>query len=135
MAGKSLDSDELVSEINVTPLVDVVLVLLVIFMITAPAIYQSQLKIALPKARSGDEAQAKPIAFEIGKDGALSWNGEPLQWEALAPRLSALGADAKEQGATISADTATPHGTVVRLLDVLKQAGVAKFAINVDSQP
>ncbi len=134
MGFKTGADDEIVSEINVTPFVDVVLVLLIIFMITAPAIYQSQLKIQLPKAKSGEEAQTKPIAFVIAKDGALTWNGEAVAWEALPPKLAALAAEAKAEGATISADTVTPHGTVVRLLDQLKQAGVAKFAINVDSK-
>ena len=136
MAGSfgSNSDDELISGINVTPLVDVVLVLLVIFLITAPAIYQSAIKVQLPKARSGEQsAEKNPINLTVSKEGDLSWDQQKISWEELTQRLSKLGPQASEQTALISADQATPHGTVIRLMDQLRQAGLSKFALNVEA--
>ncbi len=135
MAGSFGGSDdEVISGINVTPLVDVVLVLLVIFLMTAPVIYQSAIKVQLPKAKSGEQAEKSPLNFAITKEGEVFWDKEQLSWEVLGQRLSALGATAGDQTAIISADQTTPHGTVVRLMDTLRQAGLTRFALNVETQ-
>jgi biopolymer transport protein ExbD len=135
MAGGAFGSsdDELISGINVTPLVDVVLVLLVMFLITAPVLYQSAIKVQLPKAKSGEQAEKSPINFMVSKDGELSWDQKKLSWEELTKRLAQLGPQASEQTALISADQATPHGTVIKLMDALRQAGLSRFALNVES--
>src|ERR1700757_1089270 len=91
-----------ISGINVTPLVDVVLVLLIIFLITAPVIYQSAIKVQLPRAQTGEETRKSPLDFTISKDGQLSWNKEAVDWNALPQRLAALGSGIGEQTATIS---------------------------------
>src|SRR6185295_9784812 len=119
MASASFESsdDDLIAGINVTPLVDVVLVLLIIFLITAPVLYQSAIKVQLPKAKSGEEAQKSPLAFTISKDGSLAWDKETIDWDTLGKRLAALGPQASEQTAIISADQATQHGTVIKLMD------------------
>jgi biopolymer transport protein ExbD len=127
--------DDVISGINVTPLVDVVLVLLIIFLITAPVIYQSAIKVKLPNAKTGETAEKSPLEFTLSKDGALSLGKETMDWAQLGPRLATLGPNASEQTAVISADEATPHGTVVRLMDALRQAGINRFALNVESQP
>jgi len=126
--------DEVISGINVTPLVDVVLVLLIIFMITAPAIYQSAIKVQLPKAKSGEQAEQKaPLSFTLGKSGELHWGKEQIDWTTLGQRLAELGGKASEETAIISADESTPHGTVIRLMDALRQAGLTRFALNVEA--
>ena len=124
--------DDVISAINITPLVDVVLVLLIIFMITAPVIYQSAIKVQLPKARSGEEAQRSALNFTITKEGAVMWDKEQVDWASLGTRLSALNEKNPEQTAIISADEATPHGTVIKLMDSLRQAGLTRFALNVE---
>ena len=142
MAGGGFSSDDdLIGGINVTPLVDVVLVLLIIFMITAPAIYQSAIKVDLPKARSGETTEASPLQFALSADGTLNWNRQPQAWEGLEDRLrakkselEAKGSSELQQTAAISADQKTPHGTVVRLMDALRQAGFTRFALNVDAE-
>lgn len=125
--------DETISGINVTPLVDVVLVLLVIFLMTAPVIYQSAIKVQLPKAASGGNAEKSPLDFTLTREGTLLWGKDAISWEDLASRLHSLGPAVTEQSALISADEATPHGTVIRLMDALRRAGLARFALNVDS--
>ncbi len=129
-AGSS--DDDLISGINVTPLVDVVLVLLIIFMITAPVLYQSAIKVQLPKAKTGEESQKGPLNFTISKEGALVWDKETLDWDGLNKKLAAMGANAANETAIISADQATPHGIVIKLMDALRQAGLTRFALNVE---
>ena len=135
MASKLSSDDDLVADINITPLVDVVLVLLVIFLMTAPVIYQSAIKVQLPQAKTGEASEKSPYEFTVTKEGDLLWDKQKVTWEVLGERLSKLGASAGEQTAIISADQATPHGVVIRLMDVLRQAGLIKFALNVDSAP
>lgn len=139
MAGGSQfgGSDEgFFSEINITPLVDVVLVLLIIFMITAPVIYQSAIKVQLPKTKSGESTEKSPFQFTIGKSGELTMGEEKIEdWGALPQRLEALkaGKDLSQEVASISADQAAQHGQVVKLMDLLRQAGLTRFALNVES--
>lgn len=134
MAGAFGSDDDLISGINVTPLVDVVLVLLVIFLITAPVLYQSAIKVQLPKAKSGESTPKSPMSFMVSKEGELSWDGKKLNWDELTQRLTQLGQQAPEETAIISADQATPHGTVIKLMDTLRQAGVTHFALSVESK-
>lgn len=132
-----LDSgeDDFISGINVTPLVDVVLVLLIVFMITAPVIYQSTIKVQLPKAKTGETTQKSPLNFSITKEGVVSWNNETVDWNTLETRLNALGQQNPDETALISADEGTPHGTVIRLMDMLRTAGLTHFALNVEGRP
>lgn len=133
MAGTFGGDDESISGINVTPLVDVVLVLLVIFLMTAPVIYQSAIKVQLPKARTGEEAgQKSPLNFTIDAAGKVFWNSEELSWESLGEKLKAMGPKAAEETAIISADQATPHGVVIKLMDALRASGLVRFALNVE---
>jgi biopolymer transport protein ExbD len=132
MAGAfSSGDDDLIAGINVTPLVDVVLVLLVIFLITAPVLYQSAIKVQLPKARSGQEAEKTPLDFTITRDGSVMLGKESIAVEQIEKRLleMKLGPD---QTASISADEATPHGGVIKVMDALRQAGLTRFALTVE---
>ncbi|MBI2607148.1 MAG: biopolymer transporter ExbD [Deltaproteobacteria bacterium] len=123
------------SGINVTPLVDVVLVLLIIFLITAPVIYQNAIKVQLPQAKSGEDAsKPNPLTFVINKEGELFWNDQKMDWDALPARLQSYLRLGSNEGATVTADKATPHGTVVRLMDVLRQSGIVKFSLTVESK-
>lgn len=138
MAGNlnSLQDDEMISGINVTPLVDVVLVLLIIFLITAPVIYQSSIKIHLAKAATGEQREQRDestsLNLAITKSGEILWNNERVDWSALDQRLKGLGEKAAQKTAVISADRDTAHGTVVQLMDTLRKAGVSRMAINVE---
>jgi biopolymer transport protein ExbD len=143
MAGGSFGGtggdDELVSGINVTPLVDVVLVLLVIFLMTAPVLYKSAIQVQLPKsttATAGKEAaQSDPLKFTLSKDGALLWNEKPVAWEELPSRLEPIAKANPESAATLEADQATPHGTVIRLMDALRSSGITRFSMSVETAP
>ena len=144
--GSGGGDDDLIAGINVTPLVDVVLVLLVIFLITAPVLYQSAIKVQLPKASNAEQnsSQNSALQFSVTKDGTVSWNNQIVSWEELEKRLhdldpqgtpNAEGAQSAQsaQSAMISADQATPHGTVIKLMDILRKYGLTRFALNVDN--
>lgn len=137
MAGSNFggQDDSFFADINITPLVDVVLVLLVVFMITAPVIYQSAIKVQLPKAKSGDSQEKSPFSFTISKDGELAVGSEKISdWNTLPDRIKQLGAgkDLANEVAMISADQASQHGQVVKLMDILRQAGLTRFGLSVE---
>jgi biopolymer transport protein ExbD len=120
-----------ISAINVTPLVDVALVLLIILMVSSTYIVAQTLKVQLPKARATDGTADKPTKVEMLKDGTIRFNDEKVDEPTLTRKVKdAVTADA-EMSLVVSADKEVQHGNVVHLLDLAKLAGVTKFAINV----
>jgi biopolymer transport protein ExbD len=120
-----------IAAINVTPLVDVVLVLLVILMVASTYIVEQTLKVQLPHAKSTDGTADKPTKVEIFKDGHLRWNEQPVRDAELADKMKAAVDADPEMSLVVSADKEVMHGQVVHILDLAKVAGVTKFAINV----
>lgn len=132
MAAHSQSSDDgMLSGINVTPLVDITLVLLIIFMVTAKLIVSQTLPMDLPKAATGSEIQTI-FSVKLLKDGATVIDSEPVDNDAqiVSAARDAAGRDASVR-AVIHADSAVPHGKVVRVMDLLKQAGIGKIAFGV----
>ena len=120
-----------IAAINVTPLVDVVLVLLVILMVASTYIVAQTLKVQLPRAKSTDGTADKPTKVEILKDGRLRWNEVDTPESALPEKMKAAVAADPDVSLVVSADKEVQHGNVVHILDLAKLAGVTKFAINV----
>jgi biopolymer transport protein ExbD len=118
--------------INVTPMVDVVLVLLVIMMVSATYIVSQSLKVELPKTASSDEAVSTVAAVTITKEGTFFYNGEPVSEPGLVDKLRAAKAGAAEVNLVVSADQDALHGRVVHVIDLAKIEGITKFAINVE---
>ncbi|MEW6058216.1 MAG: biopolymer transporter ExbD [Bdellovibrionota bacterium] len=129
MAAGKFDENE-ISEINVTPLVDVVLVLLVIFMITAPALYQNALKVQLPQAQTGEDQSKSTLQLVIDQSGAISIQGKKFSIEALSAHVKST----HPQSAIILADKKVEHGHVIAIIDLLKANGVQKFSFGVEKQ-
>ena len=126
------NDDDFIAGINVTPLVDVVLVLLIIFLITAPVLYQTSIKVHLAQAATGESTSETALSLSLTKSGELSWNSEPINWQVLERKLRALGDQVSEKTALISADRDTPHGNVVQLIDTLRKAGLTHLALTVE---
>jgi biopolymer transport protein ExbD len=118
--------------INVTPMVDVVLVLLVIMMVSATYIVSQSLKVELPKTASSDEAVNSVAAVTITKEGSYFYNNEPVTEPVLVEKLRAAHAGATEVNLVVTADEAALHGKVVHVIDLAKVEGISKFAINVE---
>ena len=133
MAAKLDDQDDGINEINITPFVDVVLVLLVIFMVTAPAMMKESLKVNLPKTLTSDiTSKADSIGIAITKDGQVLFNGKLISAENLQNELRTISLKAPETNFLISADTDTRHGEVVKMIDRLKKNNLNRFALQVE---
>lgn len=135
MAGGSrLDDDQgLITDINVTPLVDVVLVLLIILMVTATAIVSRTIPVDLPKAATGENTAAS-VAVSIDDQGQLYLDTVPVSVEELRLKVRAQRESNPELRAVIAADGSVAHKNVVQVIDVLRQEQISKFAINVKPQ-
>ena len=121
------DADEPISDINVTPLVDVMLVLLVIFIILAPLFAQA-LRVDLPEAEAPPSAEPVVADLTLAADGTLSLDGETVAAKALPRLLAARQAESPELVVRLSADEAVPYGEVARLLARVREAGVERLA-------
>jgi biopolymer transport protein ExbD len=121
---------DLIVGINVTPLVDVVLVLLIVLMVSASYTVSKGLPVELPKAQTGEAAQNSPLAITIDARGALYLDGSELSRDALRDRVRQLRAKSSTS-AVIAADGATAHRAVVGVIDLLRVEGITQFAINV----
>jgi biopolymer transport protein ExbD len=133
MAMKSgMDTDDAISEINVVPLVDIVLVVLIIFMVTAPMFMKPSINVNLPKAASGEQSVPSQLSISIAKSGRVVLNGSDADDAKIQTKAQEELAKNPDIQAIISADQEVPHGTVVRVIDLVKLAGVKKFAISID---
>lgn len=136
MAGSSQRSDgALMTEINVTPLVDVVLVLLVLMMVTATALAEKTIHVELPKAQSGDpSATKKPFAVAVDETGALFVGAERVDDAAMRARAHEAIARDPEVSAVLAADGRARHESVVHALELLRGERIAKIAIVVRAE-
>jgi biopolymer transport protein ExbD len=130
-ASSNNDDDGLISGINVTPLVDVTLVLLIIFMVTAKIIVSQGMPMDLPKAASGESLQTI-FSVELSADGRTRVDSEVVgNDDAILPLAKASHGRNKDLRAVIRADKKVEHGRVIHVLDLLKRAGIAKIAFAV----
>ena len=135
--GSPFESDDeggrMITDINVTPLVDIVLVLLIIFMVTTTYIANPSIKVDLPKAATGSDQAHTSLDLTLTKDGTLYLNGERSDDAGVARYIAGELPKNADLQAIIAADRVVPHGSVVHLIDIVKRAGVRKFAINVEA--
>ncbi len=126
MSFKSGGGDELNAEINVTPMVDVMLVLLIIFMITAPMM-NTGVSLELPQvtAQNVEDPEGK-LVLSIAKDDKIFLGGTPVLWKELEAKLKSNERVKKESSLYIEADTNLPYGRVVTAMAIAKNAGVTR---------
>lgn len=136
MAGGTFsgDEEESISAINVTPLVDVCLVLLIIFMVTTPMIMKPSINVNLPKAGSSDQTAPAEFNVTISKAGEIFANGDKVSEAELKTKATELVAKKPDIQAMISADRDTTHGVVINVIDIIKSVGVKKFAISIEKK-
>jgi biopolymer transport protein ExbD len=132
MAGGSLynDSDEAsITDINMTPFVDVVLVILVVFIVTAKMIVARGVEIDKPKAATGGEVQST-LRISVTEKGDLFVNGDPYTDDAAAiARIKEIAATSSKPKAIIAGSRVGPYGNVMRAIDLAQQAGVTAIAL------
>jgi biopolymer transport protein ExbD len=132
MAGGASRRRGIVAEINVTPLVDIMLVLLIIFMLTAHLIAKQAIEVELPRASQSTTLPPTTIAVTLSRNGDLYLNSSPVTPDQLRSAVkNAVAKDPKTQ-AIIVGDKAVSHGRVVWVLDTIKALGVTSFAIQID---
>ena len=124
-AGRTQSS---LAEINVTPLVDVVLVLLIIFMITAPVL-QSGIDVSVPKTRTVKEITEQRLVLTIDRSQQIFLGDRPVNIHELAQKLRATGTDPAHQVIYLRADEQVPFGAFASVMDAVKQAGITNISI------
>jgi biopolymer transport protein ExbD len=137
MAFAAQNGDEEITGINVTPLVDIVLVLLIIFMVTANFIVRETLEVDLPRAAHGGETLQGLVNVVLDKDGRIFFDGAEVTERDLLQRVAESVAKDSQTRAVISADQALNYGRVMHLIDEIKGQGIGKFALNIqkDASP
>jgi biopolymer transport protein ExbD len=133
MAAAAQNDDDLITGINVTPLVDITLVLLVILMVTASYVVSRAIPMELPKGATA-EATPTTLAVSIDKEGRTFLDAQPIAEPALRARIRQAHQGDPETRAVIAADGRASHAQVVRVIDQLRRENVTKFAINVDPE-
>ncbi|NVJ91088.1 MAG: protein TolR [Methylocystaceae bacterium] len=122
-------STQQMAEINVTPMVDVMLVLLVIFMVTAPLLTVG-VEVDLPKTKAGEiHGQDEPLAVSIDQDGKLFVQDTEVDMEGLAPLLLEISKNNRDIRIFVRGDEKIDYGTVMQTMGVLNQAGFTKVAL------
>ena len=139
-AASDHEDGDLISEINVTPLVDITLVLLIIMMVAAPMIVNNpSIKVDLPKAATGDETQKSTLALTLQRAAAggyvLYANGVQTDEPRVREQIPALLEKSAELQVIIAADKGIAYGDVVHVVDLVKALGVRRFALNTDATP
>ena len=131
MESDLFDDEEAITGINVTPLVDITLVLLIIFMVTTSYIVNTSIEVNLPRAATGEETRPTTLAITLTREGDLYLNGKPTSSETLVDYVRDEIARNPDIQAVISADTGLLYGRVVWLIDLIKQLGVHRYALNI----
>jgi biopolymer transport protein ExbD len=122
----------IITDINVTPLVDIMLVLLIIFMLTAHLIAKQAVEVELPRATQSTSMNPTTLAVTLTREGALYLNGKPTTPAGLRADVAAAHARDPKTQVIIAGDKAVSHGRVVWVIDVVKSLGVSSFAIQID---
>jgi biopolymer transport protein TolR len=127
--GRSSDVYRVQAEINVTPLVDVMLVLLIIFMVTAPML-ASGLHVKLPQAKAAEKLDQKPpVVLTFSKDGHVTLDGQDYNLDQIVDAVQTRLGDDRTQSIHLRADKDASYGDVVGLMDVLSSHGLTRLAI------
>ena len=131
--GGTVDEEEgMIAGINITPMVDIMLVLLIIFMLTASVIEDKSIKVELPQAATADKTDESLLGITIDADRVWYLNGEKTTEEALRAFIRAEAELNAAVQAVIAADQEVPYGEVVKVIDLAKQEGVTSYALNTD---
>jgi len=132
MTGGPANNDGLLEEINIVPLVDIVLVLLIIFLLTANFMDQPALRVNLPRTAASDGPVPGTFSVTVDAEDRLYLNGGAVTLAEISARLRELPGGPSQATVLIQGDRSASHGRVTELMGALKAEGVTKFAINLD---
>ena len=126
-------NDSVVSEINIVPFVDVVLVILIIFLVISPTFIKPGFDVNLPVAETAKKPENVKVILSIDIEGLFYINQKPVKRTELSERLKKMAEKDKDMKAVIAADKDVAHGNVMALIDLARKAGLNKFAVSVES--
>ncbi len=130
-SGFDPESDEIVASINVTPLVDITLVLLIVFMVTATFIADPVVEVDLPRAATAQDAPSRSVAIIVDAEGQMYLNGRETTETSLEEALIREVRDDEELNVVLGADGRIDYQTVMNVIDITKRARVRNLALNV----
>jgi biopolymer transport protein ExbD len=134
MAATQQSDDEIISGINVTPLVDIILVVLIIFIVTASFVLRHNVPVELPSAQTAEEGRGGLLNLAITKDGELFINGAPGDLDGIAAKVAEAREKVKVEGgqlsAYVSADKRADYGSFAAVVDRLRLEGVTDIALD-----
>lgn len=122
----------IITEINVTPMVDIMLVLLIIFMVTATYISRKSMDIQLPEAGGGGDVPDSSLAIIVSGDGRLSLNGQEVSLDVLKEQVPGIIEKNPTVTAVVDGDKSVEYGRIVEVIDTLRSLGVTNFAATVE---
>jgi biopolymer transport protein ExbD len=127
--------DELIGGVNITPVVDVALTLLVVFMVTASFVLDRSIQVEVPRAASGEATPPSLVTIAIGKGGEVWLNGRPASLDDIPGAVEEARArrPGEQLSGFVSADVAAPYGRFAEAVDRLRLAGLTEIAL--DTQP
>jgi biopolymer transport protein ExbD len=128
------EGEEEITGINVTPFVDIVLVLLIIFMVTANFIVRETMEVDLPRAANAQETVQGLLNVVMDRAGKLYVDGTETDEAGLRTRVVAAVREDPQTRAIVSADQSLPYGRIMHLIDVVKGEGISKFALNIEKE-
>jgi biopolymer transport protein ExbD len=131
MAGGSSNEDEEIGSINITPMVDVILVLLVIFMVTANFLKKESLNINLPKVAASDPNVAESVQVALTRDNKILLEGKEVSIESMIQQLERDAKIRPNMRLTLSADEKLPYGRITEIMGLVRKAGVTRIALSV----
>ena len=131
--GAAIDNDEdIISGINITPMVDIMLVLLIIFMLTASVIEDRAIEVELPEAATASQSESAVLTIVIDSSGTWYLDGLVTDADSIRAAIRSEQGSGEDLQAIIAADKSVPYGEVVGVIDLVKQEGVHQFALNTD---
>jgi len=138
MAGKQKNGDDMINDINITPMVDIMLVLLIIFMVTASFIVTPSIPVKLPSAATGEETEVKSVSIVITKDNRYFIEGKKVKEEDIENyiELKKKEADSKNKKIqiVIAADEKAYHGKVMNIVDIIRKLGITDYAFSIEDK-
>ena len=128
------ENEDAINDINITPFVDVVLVLLVIFMVTTPMMVKTAMDLKLPSAENTDQVEKKTLGVTVLKSGNVMLNGSLISPDDLKSEIRSSTKSNPETQVILIADKMATHGMVIEVIDLVKGAGATNFAFQVEKK-
>lgn len=124
------DDEDIVAEINMTPLIDIMLVLLIIFMVSSTAALESGMDIELPKTTlTNNKQESEILVITLSKEGKVAVHGKQVETKDISRSIASTLKDLKTDSVILEGDTAANLGRAVEIMDIAKSAGAKNFSI------